>query len=530
MDLQGAGNEFAAIAVQSSDGSSPINGSVEIVDSAAALTVAITQKVTGDISVENQNGTLDSTGNLYATGWISLTSKGDLTQAEQTTLSAGGNVFLTSTDGAMAVGGDISSSSGSITLQSAEYMQTQGKLAAADGNVALTSTDGAMSIYGDVSSSRSDGSSSGGDITLQSKGNMQTKSKLDAANDVEITSTAGDVSIDGDVSTGTRVPGEIDVEKAEQEGYANSLLVHAGGSIREAAGVSIATPVVSTYSGKGVSMESEKNNFAVFLADALPGSEAIDGSVKASTNYDREQYADFTVGIGADVKGDAVFANLNPSGDLGILILHPTDENKEIEILGGNGAKGSLALTAGQDIRLLGDSKAAHDVVIDSTDGSFYGIGRGIKAGNDVIISVADTVEYLGASLTAGNDIDIQVNKPGIEASGIYIGALPEGSQATVSADTSLIAGHDARFKVQGDGGILLEGTVLAETGDVAANVSGEGIILITRSVVSESESVSMHTGEGHIVIGTDNTPDEQTVKAKKDVTAETGLGTITIR
>ena len=399
-------------------------------------------------------------------------------------------------------------------------MQTTGTLTAKQ-NVNATSTSGTMTAGGNVSATQ-------GDIVLNSKGNMQTKGKLAAGNDVKLTSVSGNVSLQGDISTGTTMQAELNLEQGKIVGPYNSLVIHAGGAITEDAGVKIATPVVETYSGKGVSMESEKNEFSVFLADASAGNTTINGSVKATTNYYVEG-ADvdaFTVGVGANVYGDASFTNLNPDGELGILILHPTNEYDEIEILGGNGAQGDLSLTANKGVYLYGDSNAAHDIVIDSANGLFAGVGKGLGAGNDVKVSAGDVINYSGM-IIAGHDIELAVTSA-ISADAvnrINVDSLVGGSLST----TSLTAGNEARFDVKGNGNILLDGNVVAGTGDVAATVSGEGYIAITKSVESKDASVSVQTGKGSVYIGIDNQAESETVKAKQNVTVGTELGTVYI-
>ena len=151
-------------------------------------------------------------------------------------------------------------------------------------------------------------------------------------------------------------------------------------------------------------MESKNNVFSTFMADALTGNQdIIDGGVKVVSNYAKDSKDDyFTVGLGADVRGDAEFTSLDPKGSLGILIWNPDNENDEIKVLGGNGAKGSLILKANQDVNLLGDANAAHDIVIDSKNGTFDGIARGMTAGNNVLVSVGEGLCYMGGAIQAG--------------------------------------------------------------------------------------------------------------------------------
>lgn len=148
-------------------------------------------------------------------------------------------------------------------------------------------------------------------------------------------------------------------------------------------------------------------------------------------------------------------------------------------------------------MNLLGDANAAHDIVIDGKNGSFNGIGQGITAGHDVRMTAGDSINYIGTaqkSMHAGHDIDLQVTNPGSEHSGIYIGALSDGTPPNPNV-TSLEAGNTARFDVQGDGNITLGGNIVAQNGDVTANISGEGSVVITGSVESRNQSVSVETG-----------------------------------
>ena len=580
VDLQGTGNQFDVLTAQSSGANAPIQGGVLIKDSTDKLALSIQPSVIGPITVENtkDNGAIQVTSELQAktqgtdTGTLTLKSDGSMQIDKNVT--ADSDVVLTSVSGAMTIGGDVSASN-NITLTSKETMQTTGKLTAVN-NVTATSTNGAMTIGGDVTTTT-------GDIKLQSNGNMQTTGKLTAkqnansdnpAGNVNLTSTAGNVTVGGDVTTGTTSPELVDSDKdgiPELKGIYNSLTIHAGGAIQETDGVKIDTPVVETYSGKGVSLESAKNTFGIFLADGVDNSKEIDGSVKVATNYYKgEDDSVVTIGLGASVLGDAEFSNLNPNGGLGILVWHPDDKNRNISILGGNGADGNLVLKASQDVGLLGDAYAAHDVVVKSTNGSFYGIGRSITAENDVNVSVADSVYYIGGTgkaLSARHDIIFEATNPASKDAGIYIGALPDninlmdvmnGTASVEEAPTKLWAGNNANFNVNGNGDIDLEGDVIAEAGKVSATVAGkgditvgneegvaettimaqkdvtlkteEGNIKVTKGIQSTEESVSVQTGKGDITVGRDKVVDGKTITAKKDVSVGTDLGTIYIQ
>ena len=486
--LDATGNAFNAITVNASGENASINGNVTIRDNADTLELSIKPVVKGDVIVENGVYTTNETGNIDYNG-----------DKIQEGTSAG----------VIHVNSDIQ----------------------AKGN----------------------GTADSGDITLKSKGTMQTTGKLTAADDVNLTSTSGNVTISGNVSTGMLTPKLVDTEvQTDTElggevikiptlsGEYSALVIHAGGAIQETDGVKIDTPVVETYSGKGVSMESKNNTFAFFLADAREGSKEINGNIKAVSSYAGGEDKVFVAGVGASVRGDVEFTNLHKDGGLGLLLLHPERED-EIKILdgkipGGNGAQGSLTLKAVQNVTLLGDADAAHDIVIETTadksagDGTVYGVGRGMKAGHDVRVLAGDAVYYIG-TITAGNDINIQVQTPisTDDDSGIYIGALAETPSGVDSKPTSLVAGNDARFAVNGNGHIALAGNVIAKTGDVDANISGTGEVAITKTIESKNGSVSVKTGTGDINIGVFLSKEEETIKAAQNVKVETDLGTVYI-
>ena len=349
-----------------------------------------------------------------------------------------------------------------------------------------------------------------GSISLKSDGSLQTDAKLTAADDVNLTSVSGDVSIDGDISTGDKALDDLRNFDPSAQNF-NSLTIKAGGAVNEAAGVKIETPVVATYTGKGVSLESEKNVFSIFVADASRDGGVIGGSVKATTNYHDDDRADFIAGVKAPIQGDIELSNIARKGGLDFLSM---DEGAIIDVRGGNGAQGNMVLTADGNVGLLGNTKAAHDIVIDSANGSFSGIGRSMEAGYDVLVSAGDAVTYIG-TVSAGNDMDIRVTNPSSDGRGIRIGELSEN-------ETLLAAGNEARFYVKGDGDIHFAGDVIAEKGDVIADITGTGGINIYNSVQSENASVSLETGTGNIRIGKD-------ITAGKDVVVSSRQGNITV-
>jgi len=521
-----AGNN---VNVTSTDGAMTIDDDISaehdiVLEARADMQVVAPLTAGNDVNVISTDGAMNIDGDVSATRNIKLDSQADMQVAAP--LTAGNDVNATSTGGAMTID-DVVSSNQNITLESQKDMQIVGQLSAGE-KVNLTSDEGNMNIVGDITANQ--------DIALNSYETTRTTGKLTTGQNVHITTTIGDVFIDGDITTGKEEPSDFDFENLIIDpGEYNYLDINAGGAIQEAEGVTIDTPLVDIHSGNGVSMESTKNEFSVFLAEALEGSTGgINGSVKATTSLTGEQSGGFMVGVGADIHGDAAFTNLNPKGDLGIMILHPSDAETEIKVLGGDDAKGNLALTANRDVLLLGDANAKNDISISSKDGSFYGVGRGIHAGHNVNVSSGDGVYYLGGAMEAGNDILVQSLKPVSDNAGIYIGALPDeladkGSSAA-GKQTLLTAGREARFEVQGDGNIALEGNVVADTGDAVANISGEGSVVISKSVGSNSASVSVKTDKGHILIGTDNKQDEDTIKAQKNVNVETNLGNIIIQ
>ena len=445
------------VTLKAEAGSVAINGAVTSTEQNVIATAKDTVAINADVKA-NQNVTLTSAKEgitQAATAGIQAQTV-TAVSAKTVDLKGTGNQF-----GAITVQSSDENAGiqGSVLVQDSTDKLEISIQPVVNGDIKVENSKpkGLLQVSSDLQA-KGDGAGSKGDIALKSDGNMQTDKKLTAANNVALTSTTGDVSIRGDVSTGTQMA-VWNEEMAELKGPYNSLVVTAGGAIHEAEGVKIDTPVVEAYSGNGVSMESKNNSFGIFLADALEGSTEINGSVKVATNYYKgEDDSVVTIGLGASVLGDAEFSNLNPNGGLGILVWHPEDNDRVIKVFGGNGAKGDLVLKASQDVGLLGDEYAAHDVVVKSTNGSFYGIGKGIAAGNDVNVSVGDAVYYIGGTdkaLYAGHDIIIETNNPTSDDAGIYIGALPDninlmdvmnGTASVEEAPTKLWAGNNAEM------------------------------------------------------------------------------------
>ncbi len=506
--LESTANQFNSITVdgvETKTGEKPdIAGDVRIKDKSDALTIEIKRKVTGEVSVQNS---------------------GDLTQ--NGTLTAGKDVTLASTAGAVAQAADAGIQAHNVNVTSAKGVDLQGT-GNQFGAITVQSSDKAAPIRGGVSIRDSADklglsvlSEATGDIVAKNtkdQGDLHVISALHSKGDVKLTAVSGDVSIHGDISTGDKALDDLRNFDPSGQNF-NSLTIKAGGAVNEAAGVKIETPVVATYTGKGVSLESEKNAFSIFVADASRDGGVIGGSVKATTNYHDDDRANFIAGVKAPIQGDIELSNVARQGGLDILSM---DEGTIIDVRGGNGAQGNMVLTAGGNVGLLGNTKAAHDIVIDSANGSFFGIGKSMEAGHDVLVSAGDAVTYIG-TINAGNDMEIRVTNPSSDGKGIRIGELSEN-------ETLLSAGNAARFYVKGDGNIHFAGDVIADKGDVIADISGTGDIEIYNSVESENDSVSLRTGKGDIIIGSDNTHNEETIKAKNNVTVGTGTGTITIQ
>ena len=558
VDLQGTGNKFDVLTVQGSVANTPLQGSVLIKDEADTLTLTVQPTVKGDIEVENKKagGVLQVNSELHAIadettqagGSISLTSDGSMQTDKK--IIADKDVNLKSTSGAMTTNGDVSANN-NITLQSQGVMQTNAKLTA-DKDVNATSVNGNMTIGGDVSASNN--------ITLQSKGAMQTNAKLTAGNDVKMTAYNGDVSINSDIRTGQLMPEpeQTFLVNHIRDAAHNSLTITASGVIQEAEDVKIETPVVEIYSGKGVSLESIKNRFAIFLADGKDGSDEINGSVKAITNYDGTYVAGVKV---SKIRGEADFANLAEHENVRFLV--GSTAPKGLSVLGENNAQaapGSLRLAAGKDVELLGNVYAKNDIVLASMgEGSVYGLGKGMEAGNDVLMQAKDAVYYIG-TVKAGNSIDVEVWKAASasEGSGIHIGSIPAITGHSAQGETSLEAGKDMNFIVKGNGNIDLEGKLAANAGAVTATVSGQGNISIGQTdevnektitakgdvtigtgqgdiaigngIKSTNESIKLETGKGNITVGRDNVHDEDSLIANKNVSIGTNTGTITIQ
>ena len=586
--LENAANKFDSITVDGTPTGAAekpdIAGDVRIKDNADALTVKIKRDVTGDISVTNlrENGSLTNEGNLAAAGNIALSAQGTLSQAENTIFTAGKDVKLTSAAADIKQAENAGIEATKVTTTSAKTVDLQGT-----GNkfksIAVQASQADAPITGDVLVKTATDDLNlfvqptvAGNIAVENRdanGSIEVLSALQARDDDDttvlkgnISLTAGaDVNIRRDITTGQEMPAPENTFTvanilADKYKY-NSLTVKAGGVIQETEGVKIDAPVVDTQSGKGVSLESSKNKFAIFLADGKDGGDEINGSVKAITNYE----GTYVAGTRVDsIKGDADFTNLADPGSVRFLA-DSTDSTdlKGLSVLGGNNAQtapGSLRLAAGKDVELLGHVYAKNDIVLASLgEGSVYGLGKGMEAGNDVFMLAKDAVYYIG-TVKAGNSIDVEVWKAASAngGSGIHIGSIPAIAGNSAEGVTSLEAGKDMSFIVKGNGNIDLDGKLAANAGAVTATVSGQGDIVIgqkdeaneetitakgdvtvstgqgdiaiVKGIKSQEESIKLETGKGDITVGRDNVSEEESLVAKKNVSIGTETGTITIK
>ena len=587
--LENAANEFNNIEVDGIETTAAqkpaIAGDVRIKDNAAALTVAIKRQVAGDIVVHNlrENGTLANNGDLTAAGNIALNAQGTLQQTANTTFTAGKNVELSSAAADIKQADDAGIKANKVTAVSAKTADLQGtgntfqsitlqgaiENTPLAGNVLVGTTADTLSLAVQPVVQ--------GNIVAENRaahGSLQVSSALQAQDDDEtdahvigdISLTAGgDVLINGDITTGTKRQNSFNTfTVSDMLGDShNSFTIKAGGAIMEAANVKIETPMVTTYSGKDVSLTSGNNKFAIVLTNGLLAGAPIDGSVKAVSNYD----GIYVAGVATDkILGDAEFANISSRGDLRFLVDNGTDGEK-IDVRGGNGAQGNLLLTAGKDVTILGNAVVKNDVTLASNvEGSIYGLGRGIEAGHNVFMLAEESVNYIG-TIKAENDIRVQVWNAASakENRGINIGTLSgiinrEEEHSTIPTDstTLLTAGRNAEFFVHGNGDIELLGKVEAETGAVTVDISdqgdiyigqpdvldektitakgnvtlnvGQGNIAIVKGIESQDESIKLATGKGNIIVGRENVTDEESLIASKNVSIGTNTGTITIQ
>ena len=272
--MENENNQFDSINVTSGNDNN-IAGDVRIKDNADALTVAVTPGTAGNISVQNlkDGGTLANVGDLTATGNISLGAQGDVTQAANTTLTAGVDVTLASAEGSVAQAEGASIKAPKVTAISAKDVllnQSNNAIEAITvqsskdntplaGNVSIVDSASKLeldiqpAVRGNITAenkqaqgrlhvissleAEGDGTDNAkGDITLTSDGSLQTDVKLTAANNVALASVGGDVSINGDITTGGQVPEDIDFDSGKLRNPYNVLDIYAGGAIREAAG------------------------------------------------------------------------------------------------------------------------------------------------------------------------------------------------------------------------------------------------------------------------------------------------------
>ena len=433
VDLQGEGNQFGALAVESTDENAPIQGSVLVQDSADKLELSIQPAINGDIAVANtkENGVIQVSSELQAKGDgenvkgdITLLSDGSMQTDRK--LTANRDVNLISESGAMTIGGDVSTATGDITLQSKEAMQTTGALTAGD-DVNITSTDGAMTVGGAVSTST-------GNITLQSKEAMQTTGELTANQNVNITSTDGTMTVGGDVIA------------------TNGDIVLQSSGTMQTTGVLTAGDDVSITSGDEISVGGAVSAGDSVSITSTNGAMSIGGDVTASGSGIALQSSGTM-----QTSGKLTAAKNVKATTAGAMII-----GKDV-----SASNGSIALQSSGTMQTSGVLTASDDVSITSGDEMSVD-GDVIASGGDITLQSSGTMQTTG-KLTADQNVNITSSDGAMTIGGAVFattGDIELQSSGTMKTTAELTAGDDVSI-TSTDGSMSIGGDVTATTGDI---------------------------------------------------------------
>ena len=508
VNLQGMGNQFGVLTVQSANETVPIQGNVLAKDSADKLTLSVQPVVNGDITVENtkNQGVIQVTSELktYADEMFhedgNITLKSDGSMQIDKAIAANLNVALTSINGAMTIGGDVSATTGYITLQSKEAMQTIAALTA-DNNVTATSENGAMTIGGDVTATY-------GDIRLESKEAMQTTGVLTAGNNVSITS-GDEMSIEGDVTT---TEGDITL-KSDGDMQTESVLT-AGNSVS----------IISTAGAMSIGGDVTASGDSI----------TVDANGTMKTTGDLEAASDVSL-----ISGDA----MTIGGDVTATTGNITMESIAGMDIGGavTATEGVITLQSKEAMQTTGVLTAGDSVSITSTDGVMT-VGGDVTATNGNIMLQSDEDMQTTGTLTAGADVNVTsvtgdvTTNGAVSAEGNVALLSSEGAITTINTVTA-VAGDievtaegnmETRGTVRAGGNVALlstehaitvNDTVTAVAGNI--NATAQGDVTTGAKLSAEQGAITITSVEGTVAIGKE-------VKAQDDVTLKAESGAIT--
>lgn len=415
------------------------------------------------LTVNNGSVNVNSLGNmsnLNITGG-SLTTTGE-NSGRVTFTSAGSITANTTIDSAADI---VMDANGAIT--------TTGSLTA--GNlVDVTTTNGAINVGGTVTAKNDSVNITSG------SGNITTTGTISGGNDVKVDTVSGDITAGGDVTgknnvtihsgVGTiNVSGDVTATEKDVDITSGSGAITTTGAITGGTDVNVTTESgainIGGEAGKG--NVTANNNINI---DTNAGDITLNGkvnSINGFTHIAAGTYDD--TGVTTDDKGDVTVNGEIASGDEVIV----NAVNGSITVNGTTNANnGNVETTVNGDgnINLNGTVSASGDVTATVTgEGDIITGNKASVSGTDIIFTTNDGDITTGSDLTAYKNIDLNVNTGNITFGG-DVTAKDGNITIDITGDGSLKDAENANNTLIAKG---QEGS--ADSGNIIINLKGAG-------------------------------------------------------
>ncbi|MDF9832737.1 filamentous hemagglutinin family protein [Ereboglobus sp. PH5-5] len=449
-------------------------------------TGGVSAATTGDLTLESITSGKSfsfSGSNIYVTNTLATTNADD----GDITLLATGTITLVhdvTTDGLINAAATFTSTSASFVSQDAANTITAG------GGISISATDGSISLVGDlavtsgaVSISTLYGGITLGNVTSDGAQNYYTNSFTGTGLLQTTNATTGDINIIADIgSIIIKDGGRVNAAAAFSATNAGFHTETADNTITAGGDISINTPQSELTVSIGGTMISNAGNISIDTANLRIKAPLITnsatGDIALGSNY--QGFAEILVTDDGRIDAAGVFSSTSLSN-----FTTGTSANTI--------TAASISITAGGDgIELAGDiTSTTGDISLASTSGNIY-IGRSGDGSIDSAGTFSATAngnfitETAANTITAGGNIGILIDIDGVAAMGDI---LLNGALISTGGNVNLRA-HERD--------ITSNAQITADTGGLTAN-TGMGTITLGNVTTANAQNYSagIFTGTG---------------------------------
>ena len=526
----------------------------------------------GNVTVTTKDGNVTISGSAISkTGDVAVQSdKGSVTIGTQDKgglVQAGANAMLKATDGNVQVFGNASGTQSIQAIATNGGITINGTAQSAQGAVSLNADGGDVNVNGSVTggtsvtanatngsiSIKGEAEAQNGSVSLtasdegsndEEKGNITVEGNLNATESVTAETTNGDISITGDIASGTNTnltANQTGTITIGTEGSQNGKItagttaeltttagdIHVNGAVDTQTGATVEATNSGSITITGDVRANKSGNVAVTTED---GNVTISGNAISKVGDVTVQSDKGSVTIGADGADGLVHAgtdailkatggNVHVFGNVsGTQSVRAVSANGGITINGtAQSEQGEVSLDAsGGDVHVSGSVTGGTSVTANATNGSISINGAAEAQNGAISLTASDnqndeekgniTVE---GNLNATESVTVETTNGDISITG----AITSGTSTALTANQTgtitigkdgtsgkITAGTTAALTTE-SGGINVNGAVDTKQG-ATVKASNSGSITITGDVrANDSGNVTVTTKDGDVTI-----------------------------